>query len=274
MRACISRWMLGLIAVVALASTPCSAVEPRIPPAPKDYFNDSTGVVDPATAKRLDRRLADFERQTSNELLVVIDAKLPEGTFLEEYTVKCAQAWGVGSKEKDNGIVLFVFIQDRKLRIEVGYGLEGALPDGVAKLIIENEIKPAFKAGNYAAGVERGIDAIIKATKHEYKAVSKAPSLRMDTNPAFLIIGFFFAIVLIRFLWFALWNGDVVFANRGQTWIWNFLDLLMLFGSHLNRSRSSGGSWSSGISWSGGGSSGGFSGGGGSFGGGGASGDW
>jgi len=169
MRACISRWMLGLIAVVALLRAPCPAVEPPIPPAPKEFFTDSAGVVDPTTARRrLDSRLADFERQTLNQLLVVINSELPEGTFLEDCTVKCArERRGVGDKKHDNGIVLFVFIQDRKLRIEVGYRLEGALPDGLAKLIIENEIKPAFKAGNYAAGVERGIEAIVKATKRE-----------------------------------------------------------------------------------------------------------
>jgi uncharacterized protein len=259
--------MALLVGHVTLAET--------IPPAPKRYLNDYAAVIDTTTAQRLNGRLESFERESSNQLIVAIFPKLPENTFLEDFTVKTAQSWGVGGKQRDNGIVLFVFIADRKMRIEVGYGLEGKVPDSVAAAIIAEQIRPAFKSGNFARGVEQGIEALISATRGEYQGTGRTLADRKPVNPVWWIIGFFVALMLIRLLVFAALNGDVVFAKRRQSWLWNFMDLLALFAQHQNHQSSRGGSWggSSGGSW-GGSSGGGFSGGGGSFGGGGASGDW
>src|SRR5262245_17674834 len=113
-----------------------------IPPAPGQYFNDYAHVASTAVAARLNKTLEDFERQTSDQILVAVYPKMESDSSIEDYTVRAAQSWKVGQKGKDNGAVLFVFVQDRRMFIQVGYGLEGALPDALAKRIIETEIKP------------------------------------------------------------------------------------------------------------------------------------
>ena len=132
-----------------------------IPPAPQKYFNDYANVVSTTTAARLNQQLEQFERETSSQILVVVFPKMQSASSIEDYTVRVAQSWKVGQKAKDNGAVLFVFIQDRKMYIQVGYGLEGALPDALAKQIIENEIKPGFRSGDYEAGLNAGVTAML-----------------------------------------------------------------------------------------------------------------
>lgn len=245
-----------------------------LPPAPTRYFNDYAGVVDAASGQKLNAKLEAFERSSSNQIVVAIFLSLPQNTFLEDFTVKTAQAWGVGEKKRDNGIVLFVFITDRKMRIEVGYGLEGRVPDSIAAAIIREQIRPAFKASNYALGIERGIDSLIAATRGEYQGNGKTVEESKGWPPFMWLVLIIFAIFMLRLIWFALFHGDIIFANRRQSWIWNFMELLRAFAIFVNSQppRSSGGWSSGGGGWSS--SGGGFSGGGGSFGGGGASGDW
>jgi uncharacterized protein len=149
---------LRQLALAVLLLISVQAAE-TLPPAPAHYFNDYASVVDTATAQQLNAKLEEFERTTSCQVVVAVFPKMPADAALEGFTQRVAQAWRVGQKKKDNGCVLFVFIQDRKMRIEVGYGLEGALPDALAKRIIEDEIKPHFKAGNYAAGLSRRLCA-------------------------------------------------------------------------------------------------------------------
>src|SRR5215471_16480906 len=145
----------------------------KIPPAPARYFNDYAGIVSAPKANQLNKTLEDFERETSNQILVVIYPKMESDSSLEDYTVRVAQAWRVGQKAGNNGAVLFVFVQDRKMYIQVGYGLEGALPDALAKRIIENEIKPRFRAGDFDGGLTAGIAAMLAATKGEYKGTGR-----------------------------------------------------------------------------------------------------
>ena len=98
-------------------------------------------------------------------MIVATFPNVPDGYVLEDFSQRTAEAWGIGQKKDDNGVALFVFPNDRKTRIEVGYGLEGALPDIVAKRIIENEMLPAFRAGDFDSGVSRGVNAILQATR-------------------------------------------------------------------------------------------------------------
>ena len=188
---------------------------------------------------------------------------LPEGEVLEDFTVRTAQAWRAGEKKLDNGAVLFVFVKDRKLRIEVGYGLEGALPDALARRIIDQEIVPAFRAGNPAAGLEAWVDAMMAATRGEYTAKPK-PSKGLPGLVPILVI----LLIVLVFLSIASQGGGGgmrgpsgrTYSRRGTTpWIFT--------------GGGGGGSWGGGGGFGGGGG-GGFSGGGGSFGGGGASGSW
>lgn len=158
-----SRFALALVAVLALSAIAGAA--PVIPPAPTRYATDLAGVIDAARLEALDARLAAFERETSNKVVVYVDRKLPEGATLEEWSTAAFNAWGVGQEDRNNGVGLLVFIDDRRLRIEVGRGLEQAISNDEAARIIEQAIKPHFKAGDYTAGVEAGVEALLQAAR-------------------------------------------------------------------------------------------------------------
>src|SRR5246127_1467013 len=128
----LGRSVVLLVAYLSVAAA--TAAAEKLPPAPTRYFNDYASLVSPQVAEKLDRQLEDFERQTSNQILVAIYPKFPSDTSLEDYTQQVARSWKAGSsKERDNAAILFVFVQDRKMRIEVGRALEGALPDVICK---------------------------------------------------------------------------------------------------------------------------------------------
>lgn len=158
-----TRFALVLMAVACVVAIAGAA--PVVPPAPTRYATDLTGVVDAARLDALDKKLAAFERETSNQVVVYVDRTLPPGATLEEWSTAAFNAWGIGQKGRNNGVGLLVFVDDRRLRIEVGYGLEQALSDDEAARIIEVAIKPHFKAGDYTAGIEAGADAIMKAAR-------------------------------------------------------------------------------------------------------------
>ncbi|MDB6072529.1 MAG: hypothetical protein JWO89_169 [Verrucomicrobiaceae bacterium] len=254
-----------VLALLVISGVPALHAETPLPPKPDRYFNDYAHVVAPDVAQRLDAKLEQFERATTNQVLVVIFPKLPEDTYLEDYTVKTAQSWGTGGKQRQNGLILFVFTQDRKLRIEVGYGLEGAVPDSIASSIIREVIRPQFKAGNYAAGLEQGVEAIFKATRNEYKGTGTTLADSSDdagsSNSLWIIIG----LVAAFLIWCQM--GDTMIQRGGRFVFWNLLDVARI----LMISGLSGGGGSSSDRGSSGGN---YRGGGGTFGGGGASGDW
>jgi uncharacterized protein len=229
-----------------------------IPPRPAGYFNDYAGVVSKEAASQFNEQLAQFERETSDQVVVAVFSKMQSDSDIADYTQRVAQAWGVGQKERRNGVVLFVFIQDRKMFIQVGYGLEGALPDATAFDITERHIKPLFRAGNYEAGLATGIDLICKAIRGEYKGSGKTVAERKGGGGGVtgLLPFIIFVIVLIILSRLSRKLGGYSYSSRGSGPV--FIP--------------SGGGWSSG-GGSGGGFSG-FSGGGGSFGGGGAGSSW
>jgi len=230
-----------------------------IPPKPDRYFNDYAGVVSNEAALRFNEQLAQFERETSDQVVVAVFQKMQSDSDVADYTQRVAQAWGVGQKDRRNGVVLFVFIEDRKMFIQVGYGLEGALPDATAFDITERQIKPLFRTGNYEAGLSTGIDLICKAIRGEYKVSGKTVAERHSGGGFSGVLPFIiFVIVLIIISRVIRKLGGYSYSSRGGGPV--FIP--------------SGGGWSSG---GGGGDSGGFSGfsgGGGSFGGGGAGSSW
>ena len=240
--------LAGLLGLMVLwAACPVLMAAEVIPPVPTQFFNDYAGVMTKAAAEQLNARLQQFERDTSNQILVVIYPKMESDSSIEDYSVRVAQTWKVGQKGKDNGAVLFVFTGDRRMFLQVGYGLEGALPDATAKQIIDTEITPKLKQGDFAAGLAVGIDAIIAATKGEYKGTGKTVG-QQNQNPASgvlvaVLVGIFILMSILR-------------RASGTT-----------FGRFGSRQ----GPWGGGF---GGGGGGGFGGGGGSFGGGGAGGRW
>src|SRR5438445_7316251 len=167
----------ALLIFIALLAINSRAAE-VIPPKPDRYFNDYAGVVSKEAAYRFNEHVARFERETSDQVVVAVFPKMQSDSDIADYTQRVAQAWGVGQKERRNGVVLFVFIQDRKIFIQVGYGLEGALPDATAFDITERRIKPLFRNGDYQAGLATGIDLICKAIRGEYKGSGKTVAER------------------------------------------------------------------------------------------------
>jgi uncharacterized protein len=243
--------------IAILIATNAHAAE-VIPPTPKAYFNDYAGVVSKEAASRFNEQLAQFERDTSNQVVVAVFPKMQSDSDIADYTQRVAQAWGVGQKERRNGVVLFVFIQDRKMFIQVGYGLEGALPDATAFDITERHIKPLFRAGNYEAGLATGIDLILKAIRGEYKGSGKTVAERGVTGVVSNVLPFIVFIIVLMLLSRLMrkMGGYGYSSGRGGP---IFIP--------------SSGGWSSGGGGGGGGFSG-FGGGGGSFGGGGAGSSW
>ena len=237
-----------------------------MPPKPAGYFNDYAGVVSKEAALRFNEQLAQFERETSNQVVVAVFPKMESDSSIEDYTQRVAQAWGVGQKDRRNGAVLFVFVQDRKMFVQVGYGLEGALPDATAFEITARHIKPQFRNNDYEGGLATGIDLILKAIRGEYKGTgrTKAEGQQTTSNrgPGCLLIGL---ICLALFL-FAIRGG----RRRRRGWGYSSLGGPFIGGW----GGGGGGGWSGGGGSSGGGGFGGFSGGGGSFGGGGAGSSW
>jgi len=246
------------LAALTLFAISANAAE-VIPATPSAYFNDYAGVVSKEAASRFNEQLAQFERDTSDQVVVAVFPKMQSDSDIADYTQRVAQAWGVGQKERRNGVVLFVFIEDRKVIIQVGYGLEGALPDATAFDITERHIKPLFRAGNYEAGLATGIDLICKAIRGEHKGFGKTAAERQSGGGVFSLLPFIiFIIVLIIISRVIRKAGGYSYSSRGGGPV--FIP--------------SGGGWSSGGGSSSGGGFSGFSGGGGSFGGGGAGSSW
>ena len=246
-----------VLAFVILFAVAAQAAE-VIPPKPDRYFNDHASVVSKEAALRFNEQLAQFERETSDQVVVAIFPKMQTESDIADYTQRVAQAWGVGQKERRNGVVLFVFVQDRKMFIQVGYGLEGALPDITAFDITEYRIKPHFKSGDYEGGLAAGIDSIFQAIRGEYKGTGKTVrETRGGEKGGTLapnLLLFFFFMVLLFFLSRLKRQAGYRYSGSGGPYVGG----------------GSGGGWSSG----GDGGFSGFSGGGGSFGGGGAGSSW
>lgn len=259
-----------------------------IPPAPTRYFNDYAGVTSAVTQDTLNRRLEEFEKSDSSQVVVAVFPRMASNSSIEDYVHRMFTAWRIGQKGKNNGVLLAVFVQDRRLRIEVGYGLEGALPDALARRIIDYEIAPHFKQGSYDAGLGAGVGAILAAVRGEYRGTGQTVATGRPDGAVGWIFGLIFnryfpwnifiPLLVLQLLvtmgrlrrWGTQFDrrGRRRYARGGWNWHWG--------------SGSFGGGGGSGGGWSGGGggfsgggfSGGGFSGGGGSSGGGGASGSW
>ena len=132
-----------------------------LPPKPARYVTDNAGVLGDARANALNEKLAQFERDTSDQVLVYVDRDLPPDTTIEEMGAEAIRKWGVGQKGKDNGAILFVFTGEKKMRIETGYGLESTLTDAKSKRITNTVMKPLMQRGDLAGGIEAGADAML-----------------------------------------------------------------------------------------------------------------
>ena len=151
-----------MLSIAALFLSLTVAPAEDLPPAPKAYFNDYAGVTSEANRHELEGRLAKFDKDSSNQVVVAIFPKMDSALSLEQYTLQVANSWAVGRAGKNNGVVLFVFIRDHKMRIEVGKGLTGILTDALAKQILDRDLTPHFKKGDFDGGFVAGVDSILK----------------------------------------------------------------------------------------------------------------
>ncbi|MCC7346151.1 MAG: TPM domain-containing protein [Variibacter sp.] len=245
--------LLALIVSVALAL----AVDY---PALTGRIVDQAGVISPATRQAIEPKLAELERRSGIQLVVATISSL-QGQEIEPYANALFRTWKLGEQAKNNGVLLLVAPKERRVRIEVGYGLEGTLTDALSKVIITNAIAPRFKAGDFDGGISRGVDDIITVLTTDASEWQQRPALRLDRQQPNDPVNWLVVAGILVFVILLLVSPGFRSA---------------FFNVALNVLASSGSSGGSGGGYSGGGSSdgGGFSGGGGSSGGGGASGSW
>ena len=284
--------LLGLLTAAAQAAPQFPALTGRVV--------DEAGILSPQAESELTSQLAAHERTTTNQV-VVLTLKSLDGYDIADYGYQLGRYWAIGQKDKNNGVVLIVAPTERKVRIEVGYGLEGTLTDALSRDIIERAIRPPFRQGNYEQGIRAGVGAILLALTGEYQP-APPPVTAVGEGGGFGSLAFLFLLapLLASFgrgrpgkrttggarLWTAAVFGGV--AGAVVWFIAHIVLVAIAVGvvvfvlALLSRGQLGGptsGGWGSGGGWSGGGGGwssggGGFSGGGGSFGGGGASGDW
>jgi uncharacterized protein len=214
---------------------------------------DSAQILDARSRPTIEQKLTDLEAKSGIQL-VVATVKSLEGQDVESYANQLFRTWKLGEKAKNNGVLLLVAPNERKVRIEVGYGLEGTLTDALSNVIITNALIPRFKAGDFSGGISRGVDDIIAVLTTDSSDWQKRTSFRADSPQKADPVNWTILAGIIVLIFLLIWSP-------GFRWVF--------FNIVLNLAISSGGSRSSG-----GFSSGGFSGGGGSSGGGGASGSW
>ncbi|MBZ0102268.1 MAG: TPM domain-containing protein [Thermoanaerobaculia bacterium] len=242
--------LAGALAAPLAAATP-------LPAAPARWLTDEAAVLSPSAASAIDARLEAFEREQGTQVLVALFRRLPPDEVLEDWTQRVAQAWRVGRSDQDDGAVLFVFVDDRLLRLEVGYGLEGTLTDLESRIILDETLVPFPRQGDWDGGIAAAADAIVAAVRGEYRPTPGATPAGESLPIGFLILLFCVVFALALLSRRARWRR----GRRGG-------------GGGFGGSSFGGGGFGGGGFSGGGFSGGGFSGGGGSFGGGGASSRW
>jgi uncharacterized protein len=291
----LERWLAGIAAAafVLCAAGAFAADEVAVPPL-KARVTDLTGTLSAPQIQTLDARLRDFEHAKGSQVAVLIVPTTQPET-IEQYSIRVADAWKVGRAKIDDGVILLVAKDDRKLRIEVGYGLEGAIPDAIAKRVVSDVIAPHFRTGDFYGGIVAGTDALMKLIEGEPLPASKWEPEGGGQGPDY---GSLFVLVLVlataggailsRILGrgvgaigtgalagFLAWAVSGILFVGALAAVLVFIFVLFAAASGMGRGRYGGwgGGWPGGFGGFGGGS-GGFGGGGGGFGGGGASGSW
>lgn len=257
--------MKRIFLLITLVLSSILGFSQNFPEKANTLVNDYTNTLSSSEIATLERKLVAFDDSTSNQIAVII-LKSVGDYDINEYALELGRKWGVGGKEKNNGVILLIALGDRKLSIQTGYGLEGALPDIYTKRIIENDIKPFFKDGNYYQGIQAGTDSIISLIKGEYKNDKPKGKKGVGGAGSGLIVLIIIIVIILLLKRGGGGGGGEVIGSRGVS---DALFWGLLFGSGRGNS---GGGFGGGFGGGGGGGFGGF--GGGSFGGGGSSGSW
>ena len=197
--------------VIGAALAPVYAHAYVSPGAPAGYINDFAHVLSVETKNSLESELAAFEASTTNQIAVAIVPDM-DGDYVEHYAVELFKEWGIGQHDQDNGALVVVAVQEHKLRIEVGYGLEGALPDSVAQRILDNEMTPRLRANDYDGAIVAAVRAIESATRGEYTATNTS-TINNEWLAWFFNEGW---TVLIVMLFGVQWLGSML--GRSRSW--------------------------------------------------------
>jgi uncharacterized protein len=239
----------------------------QLPPKSGTLVTDYTNTLSADDKQRLENKLVAFNDSTSTQIAVVILKSVGEYD-INQYGQQLGRAWGIGSKGKNNGILLLIAMSDHKVAIATGYGAEGGVPDAITHQIIQNDITPRFKQNDYYGGINAGTDDLMKYMKGEYKATNRPRQSARNGGGSYGILFFIVIIIIIIVIRGSGGGGGHVIGGRGGVSpMWWFLGGAML-------GRGSGG-WGGFSEGGGGDSGGGFGGfGGGDFGGGGSSGSW
>jgi uncharacterized protein len=252
-----------IVTLLLIASSVAMGQEFPPKPNPPRLVNDFAGVLSSEETAQLEKKLVAYDDSTSTQIAIVLIETL-KGYPIEEYALKLFRDWGIGNKKTNNGVLILAAIADRQIRIETGYGLEGAVPDIVANQIIRNDIAPNFRSGNYYQGLDAACESIIRAAAGEYKAPEGYGKRKGEGGGRVLGMIVLFIIIIIILSNINRRGGGGFMSRRGYR---GFGPTVFWPGGGWGGGGSSGGG-----GWSGGGGFGGF--GGGSSGGGGASGSW
>ncbi|WP_332699618.1 TPM domain-containing protein [Bosea sp. (in: a-proteobacteria)] len=262
----LGRFVLLLFLLLSPLST--FAAEPSYP-ALTGRIVDGAKLLDADAYARIEQKLKAHEAKTTDQVVVATVPSL-QGVTIEEFGNGLLRAWALGDKAKNNGALLLVAPNERKVRIEVGYGLEGALTDALSKVIITTAVAPKFKNGDFAGGTEGGVDAILSILTGDAEEWQRRAQVRGDESSWAEDLAVIFVMIMV-FILIVSFMREFSRASGGAR------RHRMRDGRWVTLPSSGGSGWSGGSSsggWGSGSSSGGFSGGGGSSGGGGASGDW
>lgn len=261
-------WLACLLAIISFVTNPAYA-EPAFPPLTGRVV-DNANIIPADIETQLDAKLAQIETESSDQIVVVTLPSL-QGYEIEEFGYRLGREWAIGQKKLNNGLLLIVAPNERKVRIEIGYGLEGVMPDGLSAQIIRNDILPRFKAGDMPGGIVAGVDGIdkiLKASPEERaERLAKAPPKpSQQSDPEGIPIVF----IIILMVWIFIMISQSK-RNRFRNRRSDAIDILPIILSDWDDDDRGGGGFGG---FGGGGFGGGFGGGGGSFGGGGSSGSW
>ena len=247
----------SFIIILIISTFYLSAISQEgLPEKPESWVNDYASVLSSAEKQTLDAMLSDLEKRSSNQIFIALFKAIPENYYLEDFTVKLYDKWKPGLADQDNGILIVIFVDDRKVRIEVGYGLEDAVTDAQAGAIIRDVLAPHFRNGDYFGGIKAALDMLIPAVEGKYQIPVQQKRVNSNKSPISGILIVFFVLIMLSRIFRIRSTG---YGSRGRH---TGFGGPFIFG---------GGRGGSGGGFSGGGFSGGF---GGMSGGGGASGGW
>jgi len=268
---------LRFLFLCVLLSFPSLALGLDIPPSPSSYISDWAGLLSAQMTQNLNKTLWEYEKNTGHQVIVATFPSLEEES-LEDFSIRLAAQWKIGNKKADDGVILLIFKNERKIRIEVGYGMEAYLTDALSSTIIRESITPAFIKGDYDEGVKLGVLGILSSLSEAIpqKQQKKTPIRNIPILPILIIIAIILMIDLGRYGLYA--HKLKTYDARYNFWEWFiklaflFFILQIIFRILIHMAASSRGGYHGSHSGFGGGGFGG--GGGGSFGGGGSSGGW